>query len=67
MFWQRVLPEEKFDFIVSLYSLDYHYDFNIYLEYLKNNTHMSAIINYSLFPRLIKTTLAKAQWLLTQA
>ena len=28
-------PNEKFDFIISLYSLDYHYDFNIYLEYLK--------------------------------
>ena len=28
-------PDEKFDFIISLYSLDYHYDFNIYLEYLR--------------------------------
>ena len=31
----EALPEGKFDFIVSLYSLDYHYDFNIYLKYLK--------------------------------
>ena len=28
-------PEKKFDFIISLYSLDYHYDFNLYLDYLK--------------------------------
>lgn len=29
------LPQEKFDYIISLYSLDYHYDFNIYIDYLK--------------------------------
>ena len=29
------LPEKKFDVIISLLSMDYHYDFNIYLEYLK--------------------------------
>ena len=34
-FDSEVLPEGKFDFIVSLYSLDYHYDFNIYLNYIK--------------------------------
>lgn len=34
-FDSKVLPEGKFDFIVSLYSLDYHYDFNIYLDYMK--------------------------------
>ena len=33
------LPSKKFDAIISLYSLDYHYDFNLYLEYLKKNTH----------------------------
>ena len=26
----------NFDIILSLYSLDYHYDFNVYKEYLKN-------------------------------
>ncbi len=35
-------PNKKYDLIISLYSLDYHYDFNIYKEYLKtvstNNT-----------------------------
>ena len=30
------LPKVKFDIIISLFSLDYHYDFNLYLEYLKN-------------------------------
>ncbi len=29
------LPEKKFDIIISLLSLDYHYDFNLYVEYLK--------------------------------
>ena len=29
------LPNIKFDVIISLLSLDYHYDFNIYKKYLK--------------------------------
>ena len=29
------LPENKFDIIISLLSLDYHYDFNLYIDYLK--------------------------------
>ena len=29
------LPEKKFDIIISLLSLDYHYDFNLYEDYLK--------------------------------
>ena len=29
------LPEKKFDVIISLLSLDYHYDFDIYSDYLK--------------------------------
>ena len=36
---KRQLPEEKFDIIISLYSLDYHYDFNIYIDYLKKVSH----------------------------
>ena len=38
------LPKGKYDIIISLFSLDYHYDFNIYLEYLKNNTHNNSKI-----------------------
>ena len=30
-----ILPEKKFDVVISLLSLDYHYDFNLYSEYLK--------------------------------
>ena len=33
------LPIKKFDIIVSLFSLDYHYDFNFYIDYLKQNSH----------------------------
>ena len=29
------LPEIKFDVVISLFSLDYHYDFDLYIEYLK--------------------------------
>ena len=29
------LPEIKFDIIISLFSLDYHYDFDLYARYLK--------------------------------
>ena len=29
------MPIIQFDFIISLLSLDYHYDFNIYFDYLK--------------------------------
>jgi len=29
------LPDYNFDIVISLYSLDYHYDFNVYKEYLK--------------------------------
>ena len=28
-------PEKKFDVIISLYSLDYHYNFDIYQDYLR--------------------------------
>jgi hypothetical protein len=34
-FDQDNFPNNKFDIIISLYSLDYHYDFNIYIDYLK--------------------------------
>ena len=29
------LPIKNFDYIISLYSLDYHYDFSLYLEYIR--------------------------------
>jgi len=36
-FDQDPLPEAKFELIISLFSLDYHYDFNLYYDYLKKN------------------------------
>jgi len=49
------LPESKYDIIISLFSLDYHYDFTIYLEYLKNNTHKdSKIIFDTIRPDYLK-------------
>ena len=33
-----VLPVKKFDLIISLLSLDYHYDFGLYIDYLKKNS-----------------------------
>jgi hypothetical protein len=38
------LPSKKFDVVISLYSLDYHYDFNQYTKYLKENTHKESKI-----------------------
>ena len=38
------LPDEKFDIIVSLYSLDYHYDFNTYFDYIKKNSHQETVL-----------------------
>ena len=49
------LPQGKFDIVISLFSLDYHYDFNIYMEYLKNNTHIeSKIIFDTIRPEYFK-------------
>ena len=33
-FDKKKLPHTKFDVIISLYSLDYHYEFNLYKDYL---------------------------------
>ena len=41
---EKNFPSEKYDLVISLYSLDYHYDFNIYSEYLKKNTYENSII-----------------------
>ena len=34
-FDKKNLPIKKFDMIISLYSLDYHYDFKVYEDYFK--------------------------------
>jgi hypothetical protein len=43
-FDKDILPSKKFDVVISLYSLDYHYDFNQYEKYLKDNTHKESKI-----------------------
>ena len=37
-------PTKKYDLVISFYSLDYHYDFNIYLDYLKKSTDENTLI-----------------------
>lgn len=37
-------PVTKFDIIVSLFSLDYHYDYNIYHDYFKKVTNNKTLI-----------------------
>ena len=50
------LPSKKFDVVISLYSLDYHYDFNQYAKYLKDNTHKeSKIIFDTIRPDFFKS------------
>ena len=38
------LPKEKFNLITSLYSLDFHYDFKVYQEYLSSVSDNETII-----------------------
>ena len=33
---KKNFPKKDYDLIISLYSLDYHYDFNVYSKYLKS-------------------------------
>ena len=39
-----ILPEFKFDLVISLLSLDYHYDFQIYQSYLKKISNTDTLI-----------------------
>ena len=49
------LPEKKFDYIISLYSMDYHYDFTVYQEYLKKvSTDNTIIIFDTIRPEYFK-------------
>ena len=43
-FDKDILPDNKFDVVISLLSLDYHYDFNIYKNYLKKISHQNTKI-----------------------
>ncbi len=43
-FDKKNLPIAKFDYVISLYSLDYHYDFNFYKEYFKKILTKNSIL-----------------------
>jgi len=38
------LPKEKFDLIVSLYSLDFHYNFELYRKYFQEVSNRETVI-----------------------
>ena len=38
------LPQRKYDMITSLYSLDFHYDFEIYKDYLRQSSTTKTVI-----------------------
>ena len=38
------LPEKKYDLITSLYSLDYHYKFEIYEDYLRKSSNSNTTV-----------------------
>ncbi len=43
-FDKKNLPTDSYDLIISLYSLDYHYDFNIYIKYLRSVSNLNTKI-----------------------
>ena len=43
-FDKKNLPTDSYDLIISLYSLDYHYDFNIYTKYLRSVSNLNTKI-----------------------
>jgi len=43
-FDKNKLPEKKYDLITSLYSLDYHYKFEIYEDYLRKSSNSNTTI-----------------------
>lgn len=50
-----ILPSKKFDHIISLYSMDYHYDFSFYLEYIRKvSTENTKIIFDTIRPEYFK-------------
>ena len=56
------LPQEKFDVIISLYSLDYHYNFNLYKDYLdKVMKSESILIIDTIRPDFFKTIFKKVE------
>ena len=58
-FDKQKLPQKKFDLIISLYSLDFHYNFDIYYDYLKQSSKKNTVIIFdtirpSFFKKIFK-------------
>ena len=58
-FDKQKLPQKKFDLITSLYSLDFHYNFDIYYDYLKQSSKKNTVIIFdtirpSFFKKIFK-------------
>mgnify|MGYP001164340485 CR=1 FL=1 len=61
------LPFKKFDYVLSLYSLDYHYDFSFYQEYLKKVcTENTKIIFDTIRPEYFNKIFKNVQVLFSQ-
>ena len=43
-FDSKNLPIDNFDYIISLYSLDYHYNFDLYKDYFKRILNENSIL-----------------------
>ena len=65
-FDQESLPIKEFDYIISLYSMDYHYDFDIYLDYIKRvSTKNTKIIFDSIRPDYFKNIFQNVEVILS--
>jgi len=52
---KKNFPTNKFDIILSIYSLDYHYDFHIYSDYLKRVMKKETILIFdTIRPKFFK-------------
>ena len=47
-FDKKNFPVDNFDILLSIYSLDYHYDFEIYSNYLKRVMNKESILIFEL-------------------
>ena len=55
-------PETKFDLVISLYSIDYHYDFDIYKTYLKKiSSYQTQLVFDTIRPDYFKTLFNKVE------
>ena len=55
-FDKDVLPIKEFDIIISLYSLDFHYNFDLYKNYFKKNSNDKTLIIFdTIRPEYFKT------------